>query len=293
MRTHLARSERLTGQCMHCMGLRPKKPVWLDNQIISSMNNGFRKFSDDEKEIVKQLIQSKENDITGLQTTRILTERLSFEGIHCNRKDGCVEIFKKEKPNPSESYRLISDICLFLEELDNSGFIIVDTIIDKNDTDGNLTKEDFWIYNHNKYTIKNGELFEGPDNLMCSALPNYEKEVFHSQKLSILLAKYAFHKVILPRSPLVELEKDNFLSREEQQLRTMKCTLKVSVFAVIISALSLCLSVIMQKCCSIKIESQDLESIVESTDSISNKITTSSLDTLSLVSESDTININE
>ena len=257
------------------------------------MNNGFRKFSDDEREIVKQLIQSKENDLSGLQTSRILTKRLSFEGIHCNCKDGRVEIIKKEKANPSDSYRLIFDICLFLEELENSGFIIVDTIIDKDESDENLTNDNFWIYDRNKYTIGYGELMEKHGELMCTAMPDYEKEVFHSQKLSILLTKYVFHKVIIPRSPLVELEKDNFSSREEQQLQTMKRTHKVAVIAVIISVISLFLSIIMQKCCSIKIESCDLENIAESTNFSSNNVTTFSEDTISLMSKSDTFKVNE
>ena len=255
------------------------------------MNNGFREFSEEEKEIVKQLIQSKENDLSGLKTERILKKRLSFEGIHCNCEEGYVEIFKKEKANSSESYRLIFDICLFLEELETSGFIIVDTIIDKDDPDGNLINDDFWIYDHGKYTIEYGELMEKHGELMCTAMPDYEKEVFHSQKLSILIGKYVFKKVIIPRFPLIQLKKEKFLSREEKQLKNIRRTLLVTIIIAFLNAFSIIASIVMQIKCSTKIESADLRNIAESTGVISNNVTPFLEDSLSLILEGDTLNI--
>ena len=74
-----------------------------------------------------------------------------------------------------------------------------------------------------------------------------------------------------------------FLSRDEKQLETMQRTLCVSIVALFFSVVSLLVTVLLQKCGTTKIESQDLENIARSADTISDKMTSfPSSDTIQL-----------
>lgn len=244
------------------------------------MNTGFRKFSEKEKEFVRELLSAKESNLSGLQVASLISKRIEFEGIYCNYKEGYVKIFKKEHVDAQKSYIQISDLCFFIEELEESGLVTVDTVIGKDGTIDSDEKDDFWIHK-NDYKTFCGELFLKNGN-MASAT-NFKYETFKSKNLLNLLSKYVYNKVVVPRSALIELERDGFLSRDEKQLETVKKTQKIAIVSLCLSVVTLITSVFMQKCCSTKIESPDLETIAGSTNAISDKMLLSlSTDTIQL-----------
>lgn len=244
------------------------------------MNTGFRKFSEKEKEFVRELLSAKESDLSGLRVASLISKRIEFEGIYCNYKEGYVKIFKKEHLDARKSYMQISDLCLFIEELEESGLVTVDTVIGKDGTIDSVEKDDFWIHK-NGYKPVGEELYLDNGNMMSAK--RFKYEIFKSKNLSILLSQYVHNKVVVPRSPLIELERDGFLSRDEKQLETVKKTQKISIVSLCLSVVTLITSVFMQKCCSTKIESPDLETIAGSTNAISDKMLLSlSTDTIQL-----------
>lgn len=244
------------------------------------MNTGFRKFSEKEKEFVRELLSAKESDLSGLQVASLISKRIEFEGIYCNYKEGYVKIFKKEHVDAQKSYIQISDLCFFIEELEESGLVTVDTVIGKDGTIDSDEKDDFWIHK-NDYKTFCGELFLKNGNMASTT--NFKYETFKSKNLLNLLSKYVYNKVVVPRSALIELERDGFLSRDEKQLETMQRTLCVSIVALFFSVVSLLVTVLLQKCGTTKIESQDLENIARSADTISDKMTSfPSSDTIQL-----------
>lgn len=245
------------------------------------MNTGFRNFSEEERDFVCEILRAKESDLSNLQVARFILKRLDFEGIYCNCNEGYVEILKQTDIDAANSYRTIVDICLFIEELEKSGYVTIDTVIGEKGTVDCSEEDSFWIYDHNKHTLLGKELLEKKGYMI--AAKNYNIEIFHSQNLTRLLTKYVYNKIIIPRSPLVELKKAKFLSREEQQLNTMKGTLKVAISALAVSVVSLFVTVIMQKCCSTRIESQDLEIIAGNTNTLTEKMFIPSIDTIQLI----------
>ena len=126
----------------------------------------------------------------------------------------------------------------------------VDTVIGKDGTIDSVEKDDFWIHK-NEYKPVGDELFLDNGNMISAK--RFKYEIFKSKNLLSLLSQYVHNKVVVPRSPLVELERADFLSRDEKQLETMKKTLKIAIVSLCFSVVSLCTSVFMQKCCSTKV----------------------------------------
>ena len=180
-----------------------------------------------------------------------------------------MKIFKKEHVDAPKSYIQISDLCLFIEELEESGLVTIDTVIGDDGTVDSVEKDDFWIHK-NGYKPVGDELFLDNGNMISAK--RFKYEIFKSKNLLSLLSQYVHNKVVVPRSPLIELERDGFLSRDEKQLEAMKKTLKIAIVSLCFSVVSLFTSVFMQKCCSTKIESPDLETIAGSTNIISDKM---------------------
>ena len=85
------------------------------------MNTGFRKFSEKEKEFVRELLSAKESDLSGLQVASLISKRMEFEGIYCNYKEGYVKIFKKEHVDAQKAIYKSAIFACLSKNLKNQG----------------------------------------------------------------------------------------------------------------------------------------------------------------------------
>ena len=223
----------------------------------------MRQLSEEEKQFVEELLAiSDGNNLERFQMGRIISDKINFHGIRCNTSTKAVEIYKTDDANANRSYIILMGLFNFLYELNENGYIGIDTIVDKDGTIENATgKDSFWIYNHNTYAVDNDLLFIRMGNDVVAGLKEGTPiERFHSKELFNAMKELVYNKVIYPRPALKELKENGYHSIEEKRHNQLLCSQWAAIGAAIVIPVFVAL---YTNCKGTQIHSTELQQIEE------------------------------
>ena len=232
------------------------------------MHTELRKLSTKEKQYVSSFLSYAErNQLDEFQVGRLISKEVNFIGIRCDCVTKSVEIYKSDMANAHESYYIIKNLCDFLEELKDHGYIGIDTIIDEERLSDKKEGISFWIYNHKTHSVQNDELLTKVNGSLCAQNAGTPIEVFHSMELYSALENYVFNKVIYIKPALKELKENGFVSIEKKRHRTNVILQWIAIGCAIVFPF---LNTLYSSCKGTKIISKDLSEINSKMDSLAN-----------------------